>query len=517
MVQNVLSLGRIKFQKNKGKKQVMKKLTGKKAIVIGSGFGGLAIAIRLQAKGCDVTILERMDRVGGRAAPFREKGYSFDAGPTIIAHPENIEDVFKCAEKSLHDYVTLHSFDPYFRIYYRDDSYIDYCLEYDEMKKQMAKFSQKDADNFDKYMAACKSFYNILVGGNIFGQPNDKFSKFLFSLPKFFKKDLAYTSVGFTKKYFEDFRHHIIFSFACLFIGGNPFSVSSILQMTAHMERKHGVWFAEGGMGSLVKAFEKCFLELGGEINTNCDVSEIIVENGKAIGVKYNDTSRYSDLVISNADLGFTYRHLINSKYRKKWTNRKIENMNYSMSCVLIYLGCKKKFEKLKLNTLVSPVDYKMWMDDIFKSKTISDDFGAYIYTPTKKDISMAPEGCESIYVLIPTPNLLANINWETFKDEFSEKIIAFLEEWGLDNLKDSIEVKKIFTPLDFKNKLKSLYGNAFGLQPVFSQSGYFRPHNKSEDIDNLYFVGAGTHPGAGINGVVWSAEATEISIMDNL
>jgi phytoene desaturase len=328
----------------------------------------------------------------------------------------------------------------------------------------------------------------------------------------------AYLPVAtFVNRWFRDFRHRFIFSFHPLFVGGNPFSTPSIYLMIPFLEREGGVWFTRGGMYSVVEALGRLFFEAGGEIRTEEEVEEILVEDGRAVGVRTRAGHIRADLVVSNADPGHTYGKLVPSASRKRWSDRKLDSTDWSMSCFLLYIGSRRQYPQLEHHTLILTKRYKGLLEDIFGKKILPDDFSMYLHAPTRTDPGMAPDGCESMYVLVPVANQRSGIDWEERKEEFAERILAFLEGWGLDGLRDNIEVMHVFTPADFETELNATWGNAFAIEPKFTQTAWFRPHNRSEDVRGLYLVGAGTHPGAGVPGVLLSAETTYGCIAEDL
>ena len=487
-----------------------------KAVVIGSGFGGLAAAIRLQASGVDVTIFEKREQIGGRAYQLKDSGYTFDMGPSLVTATEIIDSVFKAGGTSLNHEVDLLPLDPFYRVHYHDGTHIDYSGDVDDMKAQMAVFNNNDAENLDRFLDDIKPVFDAVITDGLGAIPFDNLKQFASFIPQALKLK-AYKSVAaFTNTYFEDFRHRFLFSFHPLFIGGNPFYAPALYIMIPYLEKEQGVWYIRGGMYTLVQAMANLFVNLGGEIRTGTPVDEIITDGRRATGVRAGADKLQADMVVSNADVVFTYKNLLPGVTRKKWTDRKLDRLKQSMSCFLLYLGVRKKYPQLNHHTLIIAERYKQLLEDIFRRKILSEDFSLYLHIPSRTDETMAPEGCESIYILAPVPNLHADVDWHVEAPRFRKKIIDFLEDWGLDGLEDSIEVEHAFTPLDFESELNAEAGNAFGIEPVLTQSAYFRPHNRSEEVDNLYFVGAGTHPGAGIPGVMLSAEATMVSITED-
>lgn len=486
-------------------------------VIIGSGFGGLAAAIRLQAQGLQVTILEKNAKVGGHAYQLVKKGYTFDMGPSIITAPDLIQSVFSCAGVRMEDYLDLVKLNPFYRIYFHDGSSLDYTADTNQMKQQMGRFNAADARNYDDFMAHTRQLYNAVITDGLGSIPFD-LQTMLGFLPRALQMKALMPAYSFVKRYFEDSRHRFTFSFHPLFIGGNPFRAPAVYLMIPYLEKTGGVWFCKGGMYNLVRSLESVFKELGGVVETDAEVEQIVVENRKAKGVLANGQFYKADSVISNADLVHTYGQLIKPEHRRKWSDKKLRKTQYSMSAFLLYLGVRKNYPQLQHHTLILSERYKGLIDDIFDNKILPDDFSMYLHIPSQTDPSMAPEGCASIYVLIPVPNLEANINWEETKKKYTDKILTFLEnDFGLTDLSASIEVIETFTPLDFKQHRNSHLGSAWGVEPKLTQTAYFRPHNLSEDIEKLYFVGASTHPGAGVPGVLLTAETTVKLVVKDL
>ncbi len=490
----------------------------KRIVVIGSGFGGLAEAIRLQARGFNVTLVEKREKLGGRAYQLKRSGYTFDMGPSLITAPFIIDRVFKIAGKKMSDYLDLVRLDPYYRIYFHDGTCFDYSGNAEEMKSKMARISPEDSRRYDDFFRDIKGIYDAIITKGLGAQPFLTLKTFLSFAPSAIKLGALLPVYSFAARYFKHEFHRFMFSFHPLFIGGSPFRAPSVYIMIPYLEREGGVWFARGGMYSLVEAFGRVFQELGGEVITGTAVDEILIENGRAAGVRTNGTTLKADGVVSNADIPVVYKNLVHSRWRRKWNDRAVDKLRISMSCFLLYLGVKKQFPQLKHHTLILGSSYRELVRDIFDRKILSEDFSMYLHAPTKTDSSMAPPGCESVYVLVPVPNLQSGIDWKVQAEPFKEKILDRLERsFGMTGLRENIEVSEMFTPEDFQNQLSSYYGNAFAIEPRLSQSAYFRPHNRSEDVKGLYFVGAGTHPGGGVPGVLLSAEATERCILEDL
>ena len=489
----------------------------KQIAVIGSGFGGLAEAIRLQSQGFQVTIFEKRAMVGGRAYQLVKDGYTFDMGPSLITAPFIIDAVFRAAGKRMDDYIDVVPLDPFYRIYFHDGTWLDYSDDSEKMKAEIRKFSAADAERYDDFFAAVRGIYEAVIVDGLGAKPFGSILDLLTFAPWAVGLKSLKPVYSFASDYFTHPNIRFAFSFHPLFIGGSPFRAPSIYAMIPYLEREAGVWFSKGGMYSLVRAFERVFTEIGGRIVTNAEVNEIVVEGGRATGLRVGADFHAADAVVSNGDVPWVYKNLIKPEHRRKWTDRRIDRLHIAMSVFLLYIGVRKQYPQLKHHTLILSPRYRELIEDIFDRKILPDDFSMYLHVPTRTDPSMAPEGCESMYLLVPVPHLGGNVDWSTQAAPFRDKLLAFLEEdFGLEDFRVNIEVLEQFTPLDFESVLNSHLGNAFSIEPRLTQSAYFRPHNRSEDVKGLYLVGAGTHPGGGVPGVLLSAEATEKCIRED-
>ncbi len=482
----------------------------KTAIIIGSGFGGLGLGIRLQAAGWQVKILEKSNQIGGHGTVLEKDGYKFDMGPSLITATELIQPLFQIAGLDMFDVLDMKALNPFYRLYFHDKSYIDYTDDTEKMKSQMATFSRHDANQYDRFLKASQKIYEAVIPQKLGATP----FMTLGSMAKFAPKAAALKAIlptyNFASLYFKHPYNRFTYSFHPLFIGGNPFRAPAIYEMIPYLEKKGGVWFCTGGMSQLIKALGDIFQKLGGAILTNHEVREIMIKDGKASGVETKEKTYHSDIVVSNADFIHTYRDLIDPKYRKKWHDKRLSRLKYSMSAFLLYLGVRKQYPELLHHTLILSRRYRALIRDIFDKHILPDDFSMYLHAPSRTDSSMAPKGCESLYVLAPVTNLKADIDWEVMGPKYGDRIIQFLEkEFGLSELSSHIAVKEIFTPEDFKKKTNAAWGSAWGVEPSLFQTAYFRPHNRSEDVKNLYIVGASTHPGAGIPGCLLTSECT--------
>ena len=487
-----------------------------RAIVIGSGFGGLAVANRLQASGIQTILLEKREKIGGRAYQFEESGYRFDMGPSLITAPDILDAVFRAGGRSMHDYLDLLPLDPYYRVFFHDGTSIDYTGDRERMTEQMARFNRRDAANYDAFMDAIRPIYEAVITDGLGARPFHTIRSMLDFAPRAARLRALGPVASFARRFFSDFRHQFLFSFHPLFLGGNPFRTPSIYIMIPYLEQAQGVWFTRGGMYSVVSALGRLFAENGGTIRTRSEVRQVLVRDGKVTGVRTDEGVLEADLVVSNADVAHTYGNLLGEVSRRRWTDRKLERVHHTMSCFLLYLGIRRSYPKLAHHTLILTRRYRELLHDIFRRKVLPDDFSMYLHAPTRTDTAMAPPGCESLYVLVPVPNLQSGTDWSVMGPAMTDRVLDFLETWGLDGLRKHIEVLRTFTPEDFAVQLNATHGNAFGSEPVLSQTAWFRPHNRSEEVRGLYLVGAGTHPGAGVPGVLLSAEATMHAIRED-
>jgi phytoene desaturase len=489
----------------------------KDVIVIGGGLGGLSAAIRMQAAGYPVTLLEKRDQVGGRAGVFTKKGYTFDTGPTIITPPFLIDDLFQAAGRETSDYVDLMRVSPKYRLYFSDGTQMDYS-GYEDNIEQVEDFNPKDVEGYRKFLEKVKPIYEL--GFEKFGSM--AFDS-LFAMAKVAPAGIrykAYKSVyGFVASYVKDPRLRMALSFNPLFIGGDPFEATAIYTLITYIEEKHGVWWVRGGTHKLVEAMRSVFEELGGTVKLNSEVQSIDVSDDKQVkGIATVNGDYYStDVVISNADVAHTYMDLIDSKYRNKNSDKRYKKAKYSMSLFMLYFGVNKQYPDMTHHSIVFGPRYKGLIKDIFKHNIVPDDFSTYLHIPTRTDPELAPSGCEAMYACTPVTNLDSDTDWDEKKEGFKDHILEGLDERVLPGLLDNLDVVSIFTPQDYKTEFNAHKGTGFSLRPILLQSGWFRPHNRSRDVKGLYLVGAGTHPGAGVPSVIMSADITTDLIKEDL
>ena len=485
------------------------------AVVIGSGFGGLAAAIRLGAKGYRVTVLEKLDAPGGRAYVFRKDGFTFDAGPTIVTAPFLFEELWRLCGRRMSDDVTLIPVSPFYRIRFDDGSHFDYSGDPASMRAEIARISPEDVDGYDAYMKVSEAIFK--VGFEQLGDvPFSKWTDMLKIAPEMIRLSSHRSVYSVVSKFFKHPHLRIVFSFHPLLIGGNPFTASSIYCLIAFLERRWGVHFAMGGTGRLVEGLVKLIHGQGGTLRFRQDVREIIVRNGAACGVRLASGEVLdADIVVSNADSATTYRYLLPAAARSRWSDNKIERARYSTSLFVWYFGTRKKYPDVLHHTMLLGPRYKELLHDMFTRKVLADDFSLYLHHPTVADPSLAPDGCDAFYVLSPVPNLESGTDWSVTAETYRRAIAQRLSDTVLPDLENQIVTSHLLTPQDFQDRLSSFRGAAFGLEPVLTQSAWFRPHNLSEDVKQLYLVGAGTHPGAGLPGVLSSARILDSIVPD--
>lgn len=484
--------------------------TSKKVAVIGSGFGGLSAAIRLAASGFQVEIFEKRDLPGGRAYVYKDKGFTFDAGPTVITAPECLEELFTLTGRKMSDYVELMPVTPFYRLFWEDGYQFDYSNNTEELFSQIKKKSPDDVEGYKKFLEYSKEVFDEGYT-KLAATPFLHLWSMVKVSPQLLKLS-AYRSVYSTiSKYIKDEQLKQAFSFHSLLVGGNPFNTSSIYTLIHFLERNWGVYFPKGGTGALVQALVRYFEDLGGKIHYESEISEIKTANGKITGVVTKSGRSWDcQAVVSNGDVVHTYKDLLKSEPLAAPKARDLIQKHFSMSLFVLYFGTKKKYPNLAHHNILFGPRYKELLTDIFSKGVLPDDFSLYLHAPSISDPDLAPPGHECFYVLSPVAHLgKLDIDWEKEGPIYAEKILRYMEEKYMPDLRENIVTQRFFTPKDFVGELNSYNGSAFSLEPRLDQSAYFRQHNRDSKISGLYFVGAGTHPGAGVPGVVNSAKAT--------
>ena len=485
-------------------------MSTKKIIVIGSGFGGIAAALRMKAKGYAVTLIEKHPDLGGRARVFKKEGFTFDAGPTVITAPNLLEELFALFNKNISDYVKIIPLKLWYRFVFDDKSSFDYSGDEELMKKEIEKYAINDFVGYQKLVKLTEKIFDKGFT-ELSSKPFNNISFMLKQVPALLKLKSYKSVYELISTYISDNKLRKIFSMHPLLVGGNPFTTTSIYTLILFLEKKWGIHYSLGGTGNLVKAFEKLMKEEKIEIIKNSSVTELTNLNNQIVSVTINNKDVLkADYIICNSDPPNVYKNLIKPNNYGFLFNKKIERMNYSMGLFVYYFGSKKQYNDVAHHTIYFGKSYKDHLNKIFEKKELSEDISYYLHRPTATDPSMAPPGQDCFYVLVPVPNNLSNINWHKEGEKFKQLIINKMSEQILPNLKENITADFYVTPDYFENDLSTLHGSGFSIQPKFTQSAYFRFHNKSEIFNNLYFVGAGTHPGAGIPGVISSAKVLD-------
>ncbi|MBF96214.1 MAG: Phytoene desaturase (lycopene-forming) [Alphaproteobacteria bacterium MarineAlpha9_Bin4] len=482
----------------------------KKAIVIGAGFGGMASALRLKKKGYQVEIIDRCNNLGGRAQFFDIKGFKYDAGPTIITAPFLFKELFRIHNKKLSDYVTLKPLKVWYRFVYNDGSYFDYENSVSNTINNIQKINKNDAKNYNNLLMQSKKIYDLAFC-ELADKPFHNLSTMLRQIPSLLKFRSYQSVYKFTCRYLESEKLRRAFSIQPLLVGGNPFETTCIYSLIHYLERAHGVYFAMGGTGNLVRAFSKLIKDVGIQVTLNTTINKFNIKDGKICSIlDHKGKKREADVYISNMDPLYLYKNVIKLenkrifKYKKKYAK-------HSMGLFVLFFGTNKQYNKIEHHTILFGKEYYELLVKIFKKYQLPEDISIYLHRPTATDKSFAPKGCDSFYALVPVPNLLSkNIYWKNESEKFKNLIIRVLEKRLMPDLRKKIVQCFYMTPLDFKERYLSDAGAGFSLAPFFTQSAWFRFHNKSEIIKNLYLVGAGTHPGAGLPGVLSSARVLE-------
>ena len=489
------------------------------AAVIGAGFGGLALAIRLQSAGIQTTLIEARDKPGGRAYVFEDDGFKFDAGPTVITDPTCLEELFALSGRKLSDYVELISVAPFYRLLWEDGSVFDYSNNEDELFQQIEAFNKDDVAGYRKFLE---------FSDNVFREGYQKlgheafldFKSMLKAAPQLMRYEAFRSVYSMVARHIKDDRLRQAFSFHTLLVGGNPFKTSSVYALIHALEKKWGVWFPRGGTHALVRGLVKLFEDLGGTVRMGSKVEAIMADSGKVTGVRCADgwSGRF-DAVVSNGDVVTTYKELLGAHPRGQEMATKMMRRSFSPSLFVTYFGLKGERPDVKHHTILFGERYKGLLDEIYKGgDKLAADYSLYLHHPTATDPDMAPAGHSAFYVLSPVPHLgKLDIDWEKEAPKYAESILQSLERRVIPNLKRDMVTMRLWTPKDFETTLAAHQGSAFSLEPVLWQSAYFRTHNRDDVLKNLYFVGAGTHPGAGIPGVVGSAKATGKLMLDDL
>ncbi len=483
----------------------------KKIIVIGSGFGGLAASLRLKAKGYKVTLLEKHPDLGGRARVFKKGDFIYDGGPTVITAPYLFEELFSMFNKKISDYVKIVPLDLWYRFVFSDGDTFDYNGNDKSMEEQVKRFNSDDYNGYKKLVNFTEKIFDKGFT-DLSDRPFNNLVFMMKQIPSLLKLKSYKSVYSLVSNYITDEKLRRVFSMHPLLVGGNPFSTTSIYTLILFLEKKWGIHYSMGGTGSVVSALEKLMIEENIKIIKNAEVTEILVERKKVKGVKVNNSKIINcDYIICNSDPPNVYNKLIKSKEDYNFLfKQKMRRMDYSMGLFVYYFGSKKKYSNVAHHTIYFGKSYEKHLNKIFEKKTLSEDISYYLHRPSATDPNMAPKDQDAFYVLVPVPNNQSNINWIEEGDKFKNLVLDKMDKTILPGIKENVVSDFYLTPDYFEIDLATLHGSGFSIQPKFSQSAYFRFHNQSEIYKNLYFVGAGTHPGAGMPGVLSSAKVLD-------
>jgi len=492
--------------------------TRSSAVVIGAGLGGLSAAMRLGSKGYSVTVIDRLDRVGGRGSSVTKNGFRFDLGPTILTVPQVFEKLWKDCGKDFAGDVELVPLDPFYEIRWQDGSRFQVRSSEEEMLAEVTRNFPKDLKGYCKFLEDCEKRYVFGFEG-LGRRPMNKIWDLLKEIPGFIRLRADRSVYAHVSTRVKDPKLRMALSFHPLFIGGDPRNVTSMYILVSHLEKAFGVHYVKGGVQALADAMANVVKEQGGQVLLNSNVENITLSKQKADGVMLeNGLKLNADIVVSNADPGWTYNKLLPNQ-KKRWTEKKLKKSRWSMGLFVWYFGTKntrEKWQDVGHHTIMNGPRYRRLLADIFDRQFLADDMSIYLHRPSVTDPSVAPKGDDCFYALSPVPNLKTSnpINWSKELEGYKNKMRMVLEE-TIPGFSDAIIAEQILTPKDFEERYLSPYGSGFSLEPRIFQSAWFRPHNVSEDIENLYLVGAGTHPGAGIPSVVTSSEVLSQLVSD--
>ena len=490
-----------------------------RAIVIGAGLGGLSVAMRLGAKGYAVTVLDKLDRAGGRGSSITQVGHRFDLGPTIVTVPHVFEDLWADCGRDFRADVDLRPLEPFYEVRWPDGSVFRASSDDDAMLAEVARFSPCDVPGFKRFLKDAQARYVVGFEGMV-AKPMNRLWATIKVLPTFARLRADRSIYGLAARRVKDKRLRMALSFHPLFIGGDPMHVTSIYALVAHLEKTFGVHYAIGGVQAIADAMAQVVRAQGGVIRHDSVVDEILVADGRAKAVRLTDGTRFdAPLIVSNADAGHTYDHLLRNHSKRRWTPRKLARKRWSMGIYVWYFGTRGtvgKWADVGHHTILNGLRYKGLLHDIFMRGKLSDDMSLYVHRPSLTDPTVAPAGDDTFYVLSPVPHLGWDnpVDWQREEPIYRAKVAAEINKI-MPGFKDRIVTETVFTPETFRDRYLSPHGCGFSIEPRILQSAWFRPHNISEEVRGLYLVGAGTHPGAGLPGVVSSAEVVAKLVPD--
>ncbi len=489
------------------------------AAIIGAGFGGLALAIRLQSLGFQTTLVDNRDKPGGRAYVYELDGFKFDGGPTVITDPDCLRELWELSGRKMEDYVELLPVDPFYQLRWDDGEKLDYTNDQSELEAEIARYNPDDVAGYRKFLAYSQDLYREgyeKLGTTAFLKVSQMFA----AAPQLIRLRADKSVYGMVSKFVKHEKVRQLLSFQSLLVGGNPFKTSSIYALIHALERKGGVWFAKGGTGALIQGMVKLYADLGGTLRLSTEITDIHTQGDRVTAIEAADGWKLeADLIASNADVVHTYKQLLRGHARGQKYGKSLTKKRHSMSLFVLYFGldCPSP-EGLEHHTILLGKRYEGLIAEIFgKGRKLPDDFSLYLHSPTVTDPSMAPKGKSSYYVLSPVPHLgHADVNWNQIGPAYANKIIDYLEEHAIPDLRKHLVCQTTLTPYGFRDEMNTHLGSAFSVEPILTQSAWFRPHNRDDVLSNMYIVGAGTHPGAGVPGVVGAAKATAGVVADD-
>ena len=480
-------------------------------LVVGGGFGGIAAALRCKAMGHNVTIIDKLSKLGGRAQVIERNGYKYDTGPTVITAPFLIEELFNLFNEKLSDHLEFKPLDPWYRFHFHDSTTFDYSSTVEETKKEISKFSPEDAESYDNLLKESEKIFDIGFT-KLSDQPFTSFWTMIKQIPYLLKLK-SYESVSkMVSRHIKNKNIRSAFSIHPLLVGGNPYTTTSIYSLIHFLERKWGVFFCMGGTGKLVEELTNLMKRNDINIETNKNLKSVEHKDSVAYKAITECGKEYKfDNLIFNGDPPVFYKEILKPASRN-FLNPifPAKSLSYSMGLFVLFFGTKTRYEEIAHHTIWLTERFKDLLHDIFEKRIITEDFSLYLHRPTATDKSFAPDGHDSFYVLCPVPNLKNNIDWSIHGEKLKDQIIIELENTIMPNLSNHIEDISYMTPKDFKNNYRSMYGAGFSIAPKFTQSAWFRYHNEDDNIPNIFFSAAGSHPGAGLPGVLSSAKVVE-------
>ena len=492
------------------------KPNGQSALVIGAGFGGIASALRMRAMGYDVTLVDRLDAIGGRARVFERGGFRHDGGPTVVTAPFLFDELFELFGEKREDHVEFVPLDPWYRFYFDGGEQFDYRATVEDTMDEIDRFNPADKQGYANLLKASKDIFDIGFE-KLADKPFTKFFTMMKQVPSLLKLKSYMTVAQMVHSHIKHPLLRQAFSIHPLLVGGNPFTTTSIYTLIHYLERRWGVWFAMGGTGKLVAELQGLMERAGITIQLGVDIDQITLENGLATGaVAMDGTVFKADRVICNGDPPTVYSQMMPAPHARPKKALPESMTHYSMGLYVLYFGSTKTFPDVAHHTIWMGPRYKDLLKDIFDHKILADDFSLYVHRPTATDASFAPEGCDSFYVLCPVPNLQGGQDWDVEGPKLRDRIVSALDQTIMPGINESITEDFWMTPEDFKTDYRAMHGTGFSIAPIFSQSAWFRYHNRDPQIPNLYFAAAGAHPGAGMPGVICSAKVVETLVKED-